>query len=219
MRAVLAGRVASTLIEVVLALTLAVVAIFGVVAPLLGPGGFGVGTGPIFGSFPSVAVTLDVPRVAVDTDPDLPVAEGTYAPGEAVEFLIPTRTEVVLLDPDLQQKVALIGAPVLAGVLAIIVLFLLLRVVRSLRHGDPFVPVNTRRLFVIAATVGIGGQLAVLLIAWGKQGVLDHPLVEPYVVRELSASFVPLLAGLGIAVLAEVFRQGTRLRREVEGLV
>lgn len=86
----------------------------------------------------------------------------------------------------------------LGGVLAMGVLFLLLRVVRTLRYGNPFV---------------------LVLIAWGKLAVLEHPVIAPYVIKEFDVSFVPLLAGLGIAVLAEVFRQGARLRRDMAGLV
>ena len=49
--------------------------------------------------------------------------------------------------------------------------------------------------------------------------MLRHPMVEPYVVQDFSITFAPAIAGLAIAVLAEVFRQGAVLREDVEGLV
>jgi hypothetical protein len=95
----------------------------------------------------------------------------------------------------------------------------LLLLVRSLRRGDPFVPANARRLYLIAAAVGFGGQAVQLLEAWGRSGLVEHPVVAPYLVPDAHLSFMPLLAGLAIAVGAEVFRQGTALREEVECLV
>lgn len=96
---------------------------------------------------------------------------------------------------------------------------MLLRITHTLRQGDPFVASNARRLYVIAALVGIGGQATLLLSNWGRLGILRHPEVAPYVLTDVSTTIVPLLAGLGIAVAAEVFRQGTRLKAELEGLV
>lgn len=107
----------------------------------------------------------------------------------------------------------------LLWLLAVAVLTLLLRIVRTLRDRDPFVEANARRLFAIAGLVGVGGQLTVLVAAWGRLGVLRHPDVAPYVVTDATVTFVPLFVGLAIAVVAEVFRQGTRLRAEVAGLV
>lgn len=57
-----------------------------------------------------------------------------------------------------------------------------------------------------AAAVGLGGQAVVLLEAWGRIGVLSHPEVAPYVVTDAQVSFLPLVAGITIAVGAEVFR-------------
>jgi hypothetical protein len=59
----------------------------------------------------------------------------------------------------------------------------------------------------------------VALRAWGEAAVLAHPTVAPYVLHGTDVSLVPLAVGLGIAVAAEVFRQGAELREEVEGLV
>ena len=214
-------RSAAALLEVVLIGAIMLVAVMGVVRPLLGPGALEVGTGRVFGHYPSVVATMDPTRVRIETDPALPslVGRGEVSPGDGVELDLPTRTTVSVYDPDLRQLLGLVGSEVLEGLVTLAVLALLLLLVRSLRRGDPFVPANARRLYAIAAAVGLGGQAAVLLEAWGRQGVLEHPLVAPYVFPDSSLTFVPVLAGLGIAVAAEVFRQGAELREEVEGLV
>jgi hypothetical protein len=76
---------------------------------------------------------------------------------------------------------AFAAARIGTGLLAMVILYLLLRIVRTLRAGDPFVPANATRL--------------------------------------TSMGFLTAVGGLLLIGLAEVFRQGTRLREDVEGLV
>lgn len=214
-------RSATTLLEVVLAVALAATLVLGVARPLLGPGGLGVGAGPVFGSPPTVDARLDLSAVRVETTPPLPALADAreVLPGDSLEMTIPTATTVAVYDPDLGQSLRLVGAEALQGLLAAAVLGLLLLLVRTLRQGDPFVPANARRLFAIAALVGLGGQAALLLRAWGEAAVVANPRVAPYLVPEHELSLVPLVAGLGIAVAAEVFRQGAAMRKDLEGLV
>jgi hypothetical protein len=213
------GRLSTTALEGLLVVALVAVAIFGVIRPVIGPAGLHLGRGPVFGKAPSVEVTLDARNVQITTEPRLPTMLGEVQAGDGLEFLIPTGSRVVLYVPNLTQRLGFTGAAVLQGLLVMAVLGLLLAVTRTLRQGDPFVAANARRLYLIAGLVGIGGQLVVGLSAWARWQVLTHPDVAPYVFAEHRLSFVPLVAGLGIAVAAEVFRQGTRLRDEVEGLV
>jgi hypothetical protein len=213
------ARFSTAALEGVLVLALVAVAILGVIRPAIGPAGLHLGTGPVFGRLPTVEVTLDASNVQITTAPPLPTVEGAVRPGDGLEFLTPTRTSVVLWSPDLTQRLGFAGAAILQGLLVMAVLGLLLAVTRTLRRGDPFVAANARRLYLIAGLVGIGGQLVVGLSAWARWQILTHPDVAPYVFAEHELSFAPLVAGLGIAVAAEVFRQGTRLRDEVEGLV
>lgn len=215
------SRLASAVLEAVLLAAILLVGVLSVAQPILGPAGLATGTGSVFGESPSVDADIDASRVRIDTEPDLPTLaeQGEIAPGDGVEMTIPTGTTVTVYEPDWRQRLGLVGSEVLGGLVTIAVLTLLLRLVRSLRLGDPFVPANARRLYAIAIAIGVGGQATVLLGAWGRAQVLGHPLVEPYVVSDFYVTFLPLLAGLGVAVAAEVFRQGTALREEVAGLV
>lgn len=205
--------------ETVLLTAIILVAIMGVLRPLVGPAGIGLGTGPTFGAPPNVHATLDAAAVQIETDPPLPTLEGLVTPGDGVEFTIPTGTTISVWDPDIQQRLAFVAVPVLIALLAIGVLSLLRAITRTLHDGDPFVADNARRLYVIAGLVGIGGQIAVALDAWSRWILLTHPQVAPFVVVDLQFTLLPLVAGLGIATAAEVFRQGTLLRADVEGLV
>jgi len=220
MGATRSGKFTATALEGLLVAAIVLVVVFGVLRPAVGPAGLGLGRGPTFGVTPEVNVTLDADAVNITTDPQLPTLDGrTVAVGDGLEFLIPTGTKVAVQIPDLRQRLAFGATPLFGGLLSIAVLVLLLLITRTLRHGDPFVASNARRLYIIAALVGIGGQATVLLTNWGQLGVLHHPDVAPYVITEVSTTFVPLIAGFGIAVAAEIFRQGTRLRAELEGLV
>lgn len=218
---------ASALLEIVLVAAILLVGVLTVAQPLAGPAGLGLGSGRVFGEFPSVDANIDASRVRIETEPDLPALalQGEILPGDGIEMTMPTGTTVTVYEPDWPQRLGLLGFEVLGGLVTIAVLTLLLGLVRSLRLGDPFVATNARRLYAMAIAIGIGGQATVLLGAWGRAQVLGHPLVEPYlsadpyVPTDSYLAFMPLIAGLGIAVAAEVFRQGTVLRKEVEGLV
>ncbi|HEV2886319.1 MAG TPA: DUF2975 domain-containing protein [Jatrophihabitans sp.] len=224
MTAVRKPIISTAILELLLIVAMTSVAYSQVFVPLKGTGAL---WPTISGSYgpPSVEVTLDYPAVLQDPQtnpfrfPDLSTTQ-PLTPGSGLEFLLPTRTRVSISEPDLRQRVGVIGTPVLRGLLAIAVLLLLLLMVRTLRSGDPFVPANARRMYVIAATVGIGGLVADLLGQWGRHGVLDNRRVAPLVVREsYHLSLLPLAIGVAIAVGAEVFRQGIALRADVDGLV
>lgn len=83
---------------------------------------------------------------------------------------------------------------------------------RSLTLGDPFQPENVRRLRQIGltlATVTAGVWLAQGMVAARlAPGVMDH--------QGIGELLTPIFSVLVVFVLAEVFREGARLRRESE---
>ena len=85
------------------------------------------------------------------------------------------------------------------------------RIVHTLRIGDPFEPANTGRLrqigFILAVVTGG---------AWVGQGLVSHLVrgaMEPPGLFDL---VTPAFSVLVVFVLAEVFKEGARLRRESE---
>lgn len=88
---------------------------------------------------------------------------------------------------------------------------LLLRIVATLRVGDPFHPLNVRRLHQIGAafaTVTLGVWVGQFLVARFVRGAMEAP--------SLFDLITPSFAVVIIVVIAEVFREGARLRRESE---
>ncbi len=83
---------------------------------------------------------------------------------------------------------------------------------RSLTQGDPFQPENVRRLRAIGLTLA-----TVTAGVWVTQGLVAARLapgvMDPQGVGEL---LTPIFSVLVVFVLAEVFREGARLRRESE---
>ena len=118
---------------------------------------------------------------------------------------------------------AFAAARIGTGLLVTAVLYLLLRIVRTLGAGDPFVPANARRLTIMGFLTAVGGLLVQAARTIGETNALDRiERLAPGLVsttREFELSFAPAAAGLLLIGLAEVFRQGTRLREDVEGLV
>jgi MFS family permease len=125
---------------------------------------------------------------------------------------------VKLKNPSLAESLAALATIIVQLAVAIVVSFLLLRIVDSVRKGDPFKNENVRRLRGIALTLLIGwpiGQLLSQLLGSGlaeRAGVPDDGLF-------LSIGGPVPVAGVGVLVLAEVFRHGVRLREDVEATV
>ena len=86
------------------------------------------------------------------------------------------------------------------------------KIFRTLTIGDPFQPANVRRLRQIGLILGVvtGG-------VWLAQGMVAARLapgvMDPQGIGEL---LTPIFSVLVVFVLAEVFREGARLRRESE---
>ena len=165
---------------------------------------------------------LDTPVVLPDGPEWMETADGTMDKVTglgAIEITGPYRAQVTLWNPTAGERAAYVVAKVAPPVVALAVLVVLLRMVRSARTGDPFTPLNVRRLRLLAVLVGVGGLLAGagadLLEAW----ILDHSAAGALTVLEVGLPLDAVLLGVLIAVLAEVWAHGVRLREDVEGLV
>ncbi len=91
----------------------------------------------------------------------------------------------------------------------------LLRIVESVRAGDPFVLENAERLRAIAWWL-LGGELLHLLV--GLLARLASTPARPLDI-DWSFSFTPWVAVLLLFVLARVFAHGARMRDDLEGTV
>jgi len=93
---------------------------------------------------------------------------------------------------------------------AIVIVGRLRRIFQTLVAGDPFHPDNVRRLRII------GGALAVLEVGRYAAAALSHLILHGRVHIGGGVSLTTWFAVLVIVVLAEVFREGARLRGEAE---
>lgn len=125
--------------------------------------------------------------------------------------------------PTALERFAWAAPQVLAYALAAAVLWRLLRVFGSLRTGEPFTAGTARHLVVASLVLLVGGVVWALLSGW-SQLELSSAAADAYgepspveVSGSLDLAF--LLPALVLTGLAEFFRRGTALRREVEGLV
>lgn len=113
----------------------------------------------------------------------------------------------------LPRSHALFGVGAFIGYFAGFTLILrdLRRVFRTLTLGDPFQPDNVRRLrqigWILAVVTG-GVWAAQMFVSHLARGVMDPPSLFNLV--------TPAFSVLVVFVLAEVFREGARLRRESE---
>ena len=104
------------------------------------------------------------------------------------------------------------------GALAVVFLRDLKVIVESASDGDPFIPVNAARLRSMA---WLALAIQVVAIPMTRLAVwFDAAPFAPNVHHNQNGiSFGGLLLALILFILARVFREGTRLREEVEGTI
>jgi hypothetical protein len=93
---------------------------------------------------------------------------------------------------------------------AIVIVGRLRRIFQTLIAGDPFHPDNVRRLRVIGST------LALLEVGRYAASTIDHLVFHGHANIGGGVNLTTWFAVLVIVVLAEVFREGARLRGEAE---
>ncbi|MGH3391737.1 MAG: DUF2975 domain-containing protein [Actinomadura sp.] len=200
MRTAFWSRVDERLLEALLGAALALVALFGLLLPLFG----------VLGAGEPAARTVAINRPAI--------APGVPAGGDAT--LTGTReAELTVPHPDLIQRILLDAPGIVISAMTLLVIYLLIRIARTLQAGEPFVPPNARRIRMIAAIVLLAGVLGPVAEATTTQLLVQGNPVADVVDFEAHIPGLPVLVGLLIAALAEVFARGTRLRQDTEGLV
>jgi hypothetical protein len=160
------------------------------------------------GSGAPLEVDLDPAKVAPDLNQTLPAGVDV----EAVRATIVSR-------PSGLWEQLLVRLQVLPIVLlALAVLVLTRRIVRSVVAGDPFVEENVRRLRIIGWLVALSPILLVLA-QLARSDLISRSSVGDLALSQITIAFVPILIGGLLLVLAEVFAAGVQLRQDTEGLV
>lgn len=129
------------------------------------------------------------------------------------------RADIAIRHPDLLERFLFVVSDALPALVVALIALLLAQVARTLRAGDPFIPVNARRISTISLLlIGAGlteGPIRGLL-AWTQ---VNGTPAERLVDIGYSISVQQVGFGLLLAALAEIFRRGARMRADVDGLV
>ncbi|RPK43440.1 DUF2975 domain-containing protein [Streptomyces sp. ADI93-02] len=195
----------SRLLEAALGLAAVLVGVFGVLLPALGAAG--------------LMDPMDTREVEAETATRVPGTVTDAVTGHGMTLTGTHRADLVFADPDLGQRLLLALPEIVGSLLLLLILALLFKMARTLRGGDVFVPVNARRLSVIGLAVLAQALLTPVLPALTTEVLVSGTPVAEQV--PFSATFTGeyvLLAFL-ILALGEVFRRGTKLRADTEGLV
>jgi Protein of unknown function (DUF2975) len=177
--------------------------------------------------------TVRVPvELAVEAEPSaggpgdgrIPLEVAELPDGAAVSALNTGRElELAAWDSTVVEQLLGRGDAAVFGLAVGVGAWLLRPVLDSLAAGRPFGAGNARRLAGLAGAVVVAGSVGPVLPQLGSLAVLDRlGLVgpgSPFVMGLTLASTPALLVGALLLVLAEAFRQGERISRDVEGLV
>ncbi|MFI6407785.1 DUF2975 domain-containing protein [Streptomyces sp. NPDC050548] len=199
------SRTDNRLLEAVLGLAALLDGVFGVLLPALGVVG--------------LIDPVDTREVRTETATRVPGTVTDAVAGHGMTLTGTHRADLAFAHPDLGQRLLLALPDVVGGLLLLLVLVLLTRMAGTLREGDVFVPRNARRLSVIGLTVLVQAVLSPALPAFTTQALVSGtPMAEQIPLSVTFTGEYVLLAFL-ILSLGEVFRRGTKLRADTEGLV
>jgi len=155
-------------------------------------------------------------------DLEVPFFSSVDVPGLAGTGLGHGSADYSLLLPDPSVRQRLLDLLPGLGYLAIVLVgaWLVLRVMTDIGRGDPFHPRNVRRLRIIGGLLAFGWPIvffAELTCRFAILTGLDLGDLGPR--AGFTIPVLPVIAGMVVALLAEAFKAGSRLRRDVEGLV
>ena len=199
------NRTDSRLLEAALGLAALLDAVFGVLIPALGVVG--------------LIDPVDTREVKPETATRVPGTVTDAVAGHGMTLTGTHRADLVLAHPDLGQRLLLALPDVVGSLLLLLVLVLLLQMTRTLRDGDVFVPKNARRLSVIGLTVLVQAVLSPVLPSLTTEALVSGTPMADQVPFSVTFTGEYVLLAFLILALGEVFRRGTKLRADTEGLV
>ncbi|MDQ7904954.1 DUF2975 domain-containing protein [Phytohabitans sp. ZYX-F-186] len=159
---------------------------------------------------PSAAFTVGVP---------LSQAGGLAGPGrlpDGVSVEPSAQVRALVEEPTATQSLLHMATSLPTKCVVIAMLFLLVRIVREARRGDPFTAGNVRLLRLLGLTV-IAGGLAADVVEELAYRALAAPIVDGPVGGFFWSGW--WLVGIAFLAIAEVFKRGVRMRVELDGVI
>lgn len=204
----------------ILALALMVLA---VISTAVGSNGLGIASGGwIDGEVMSVDAELDFPVDFGDRLEQIETSRGTVDAASGlppVGFAGPVTAQLLFWSPTTAQRTAWVLWKIAGPLLGIAGATLILRMTRDARNGDPFSPDNESRLWKLAVLVAIGGSAVSWVGAAVRAWLIESSAAADFVSLTFTLAFSPIIVGIGIALLASVWRVGVGLREDVDGMV
>jgi hypothetical protein len=118
--------------------------------------------------------------------------------------------------PTATQSLLNAGTSLPTKCVVVAMLFLLLRIVRQARRGDPFTAGNVRLLRQLGVTVIAGGIVADVVEALAFRALVG-PIVDGAVGGFVWSGW--WLVGVAFLAIAEVVNRGLRMRVELDGVI
>ncbi|GAB2905212.1 DUF2975 domain-containing protein [Streptomyces mayteni] len=199
-------RAENHVLEGTIGIGLLLVGLFQVLFPVLA----------VVGLLPLTDETRGVPVEALADGPGLAASASASA---SVTLRAADQAQLALTDPGLVDRALFVLPGLTSAILLVVILEVLLRIVRTFRHGDFFQPPNVRRLAVIACALVLIGLVSPLVDVVTTELLVGGTPAED-AVRTLYELDVPMVfLALLVAAAAVAFRHGARLRADTEGLV
>ncbi|MEN8238930.1 MAG: DUF2975 domain-containing protein [Actinomycetota bacterium] len=196
---------------------------------LLGPNGVGIALPDLGGWIPEEGLS-DIHAEGVLAEPPVVVVDlawesttngatdiSTGLP--AVELSGPYTAVVNVLNPSRGEQIAYVTIRSLTAVLAAVVLWVLLRIVSSVRTESPFTAINAKRIWTLAGLIAIGGTLSGAANALLNNTLIQNSAAADAFISQATLPFAPLIAGLLLAVLSITWNRGLALEEDTEGLI
>ncbi|MCI0679449.1 MAG: DUF2975 domain-containing protein [Actinobacteria bacterium] len=138
----------------------------------------------------------------------------------AAELSGPYTASVNILNPTDGEQLAYVTIGALVPALAAVALWVLLRIVSSVNKETPFTKPNAKRMWLLAALIGIGGTLASFADHWIDAYLISRSAAGPaFQTSQVTFDVWPLIVGLVVGVIALTWDRGVALERDTEGLI
>lgn len=131
----------------------------------------------------------------------------------------PVTAQLTFWSPSGSQRFFWLLPRILGSVLILVGIHLVRRMIRSARSGDPFTAANEQRLWALAGLTAIGGTAYSLIDGFTEMLLIQRSAAADLFVPTATLSFLPLIMGATLAMLAMVWRMGVQLRDDVEGTI
>ncbi|BCB76241.1 hypothetical protein GCM10022251_25550 [Phytohabitans flavus] len=135
---------------------------------------------------------------------------------EGVSVQPSAQVRALVEEPTATQSLLHMATSLPTKCVVIAMLFLLVRIVREARRGDPFTAGNVRLLRRLGVTLLAGG-IAADLIEELAYRALVAPIIDGPVGGFIWSGW--WLSGIAFLAIAEVFKRGVRMRVELDGVI